>query len=94
MPGITRNAIITLAHDLGYEVREELLPRESLYLADEVFFSGTAAEITPIRSVDRCQIGAGKRGPITEKIQKKFFSYVKGEEPDTHNWFSPVVKFN
>jgi branched-chain amino acid aminotransferase len=94
LPGITRNAIITLAHDLGYEVREELLPRESLYLADEVFFSGTAAEITPIRSVDRCQIGAGKRGPITEKIQKKFFSYVKGEEPDTHNWFSPVVKFN
>lgn len=92
LPGITRDSIIKLAGSLGYEVKEELLPRESLYLADEIFFSGTAAEITPIRSVDRCVIGAGCRGPVTEKLQEAFFAYVHGETPDTFGWLTPVKK--
>jgi len=92
LPGITRDTIITLARDLGYTVKEELLPRESLYLADEVFFSGTAAEITPIRSVDRCQVGAGCRGPVTEKLQKAFFDYVHGNVPDKYGWLTSVSK--
>ena len=71
LPGITRESVIQLAQSLGIPVIETLVPREMLYIADEVFFSGTAAEITPIRSVDRIQIGAGKRGPITEKLQKR-----------------------
>ncbi|MBQ8708466.1 MAG: branched-chain amino acid transaminase [Succinivibrionaceae bacterium] len=92
LPGITRDSIIKLARDLGYTVKEELLPRESLYLADEVFFSGTAAEITPIRSVDRCTIGAGCRGPVTEKLQNTFFDYVRGNVEDRYNWLTPVSK--
>ena len=71
-------------HDLGIAVREELQPREALYISDEVFFTGTAAEITPIRSVDRITIGTGGRGPITEAIQRHFFDIVRGREPDTH----------
>lgn len=90
LPGITRDSIMTLAHDLGFEVREQDLPREMLYIADEVFFVGTAAEITPIRSVDKIQIGAGRRGPVTTAIQKAFFDYINGVLPDRHNWLLPV----
>src|SRR5256885_13765946 len=88
--GITRDSILRLAHDLGYEVAETLIPREALYIADEVFFTGTAAEVTPIRSIDKISIGRGKRGPITERLQKEFFAYINGEIPDRHNWLTPV----
>jgi branched-chain amino acid aminotransferase len=88
--GITRDSVITIAHDLGFEVREQTLPRETLYIADEVFFVGTAVEVTPIRSVDRVKVGRGRRGPVTEAIQRQFFQIVKGEAPDTHGWLLPV----
>jgi branched-chain amino acid aminotransferase len=88
--GITRDSVITLAKDLGFEVREQTLPRETLYMADEVFFVGTAVEVTPIRSVDRVQVGQGRRGPITEALQERFFQIVKGEAADTHGWLQPV----
>lgn len=88
--GITRDSVITIAHDLGFEVREETLPRETLYIADEVFFVGTAVEVTPIRSVDRITVGRGRRGPVTEAIQQRFFQIVKGDYPDTHGWLQPV----
>jgi branched-chain amino acid aminotransferase len=81
---------MTLARDLGYQVREQDLPREMLYIADEVFFAGTAAEITPIRSVDKIQIGEGKRGPVTTTVQKAFFDYINGVLPDRHGWLQPV----
>jgi branched-chain amino acid aminotransferase len=90
LPGITRESVLRLAEDAGIPVVEGLVPREMLYVADEVFFSGTAAEITPIRSVDRIQVGAGKRGPITERLQKEFFAIVNGEKPDRHGWLTPV----
>ena len=90
LAGITRSSVIRMARDLGIEVVESLVPREMLYIADEVFFSGTAAEITPIRSVDRVTIGSGRRGPITERLQKEFFAYIAGEIPDRYNWFTPV----
>ena len=90
LPGITRDTIITLAKDQGLTVHEMDLPREMLYIADEVFFAGTAAEITPIRSVDKIQIGAGHRGPITTALQTAFFDYINGVVPDTHNWLTPV----
>ena len=88
--GITRDSVITLAKELGFEVREQTLPRETLYMADEVFFVGTAVEVTPIRSVDRVKIGRGRRGPVTEAIQQRFFQIVKGDAPDTHGWLQPV----
>jgi branched-chain amino acid aminotransferase len=88
--GITRDSVITIARDLGFTVREETLPREMLYIADEVFFVGTAVEVTPIRSVDRVKVGPGRRGPITEAIQQRFFRIVKGEVPDTYGWLQPV----
>lgn len=90
LPGITRDAVITLARDMGYSVEEKSIPREALYIADELFFSGTAAEITPIRSVDHQTIGIGSRGPITEKIQSAFFDVIKGGN-DPHNWLTPVT---
>ncbi len=90
LSGITRDSAMTIARDLGYEVREQVLPREMLYLADEVFFAGTAVEITPIRSVDRITVGAGTRGPVTAAIQKRFMDIVAGTAPDTHNWLTPV----
>lgn len=90
LAGITRDTIIRLARDLGFEVIETLVPREALYIADEVFFTGTAAEVTPVRSIDRVNVGAGKRGPVTERIQKEYFSYIGGEIPDRHNWLTPV----
>jgi branched-chain amino acid aminotransferase len=88
--GITRDSVIRLARDLGFEVRESSVPREMLYVADEVFFTGTAAEITPIRSVDRITVGAGRRGPITEKLQKAFFGLFTGVTPDKYGWLEPV----
>ncbi|HVT43199.1 MAG TPA: branched-chain amino acid transaminase [Thermoanaerobaculia bacterium] len=90
LPGITRHSVIRIAKDLGYEVTESFIPREALYIADEVFFTGTAAEVTPIRSVDRIPIGNGKRGPITEQIQTEYFAYINGEIPDRYGWFTPV----
>jgi len=88
--GITRDSVMTIARELGFEVRETTLPRETLYMADEVFFVGTAVEVTPIRSVDRVKVGRGRRGPITEAIQQRFFQIVNGEAPDTHGWLQPV----
>jgi len=88
--GITRDSIVTLARDLGYQVIEQNLPRELLYISDEVFFTGTAAEVTPIRSIDKITIGNGRRGPITERLQKEFFAYIAGEIPDRYNWLTPV----
>jgi branched-chain amino acid aminotransferase len=90
LAGITRDSVVTIARDMGFEVREQTLPREMLYIADEVFFVGTAVEVTPIRTVDRAPIGRGRRGPITEAIQQRFFQIVKGEAPDTHGWLQPV----
>ena len=92
LPGITRDTIIQLADSLGVPVVETLVPREMLYIADEVFFSGTAAEVTPIASVDRIPVGKGARGPITEKIQKAFFDIVDGKTPDRFGWLMPVGK--
>ena len=77
LPGITRDSVITIARDLGFKVREEMLPRELLYIADEAFFAGTAVEITPIRSVDKIPVGNGTRGPITTAIQKQFFDIIQ-----------------
>ena len=90
LPGITRDSVITLAQDLGYTIREQDVPREMLYIADELFFTGTAAEITPIRAVDRIQIGPGRRGPVTTRLQHAFFDYVNGAVPDRHGWLMPV----
>lgn len=90
LPGITRDAVITLARHLGYEVREQVLPREALYVADEMFFTGTAAEVTPIRSVDRLPVGDGKRGPITAHIQSRFFALVRGQDEDRWGWLTHV----
>jgi branched-chain amino acid aminotransferase len=88
--GITRDSIITLARDLGFTVTESVLPREAMYIADEVFFVGTAAEVTPVRSIDKLTIGAGRRGPVTEALQRAFFDVINGEVPDTHNWLTYV----
>jgi branched-chain amino acid aminotransferase len=88
--GITRDSVMTIARDLGYEVREQTLPREFLYVADELFFSGTAAELTPIRSVDRIQVGEGKPGPITRAIQEQYMGIATGRLPDRHGWLTPV----
>lgn len=84
--GITRDSIITVAEELGYTVIEETITRERLYLADEVFFTGTAAEVTPIRSIDHKTIGIGKRGPVAEKIQSTFFDIVEGNKEDEYGW--------
>ncbi|PWU04547.1 MAG: branched chain amino acid aminotransferase [Terriglobia bacterium] len=90
LPGITRDSVLTLAHELDIPLVETIIPREMLYIADEVFFSGTAAEITPIRSIDRIPIGKGRRGPVAERLQKEFFAIVNGTKPDRHQWLSPV----
>jgi branched-chain amino acid aminotransferase len=95
LPGITRDSVMTLARELGHEVSEQPLAREMLYIADEVFFTGTAAEITPIRSVDRIVVGQGKPGPITKKLQERFLSIVEGRAEDKYGWLTlcnqPVV---
>ena len=90
LSGITRDSIMTIARDLGFTVNETTLPRESLYIADEVFVVGTAAEVTPIRSVDKIQIGSGHRGPVTEALQRRFFDIINGHAPDTHGWLTYV----
>jgi branched-chain amino acid aminotransferase len=90
--GITRDTILTLAGELGYRVRETTLAREMLYLADELFFSGTAVEVTPITSVDRIPVGNGERGPVTKAIQDAFFGVVRGEQADRHRWLHAVTR--
>jgi len=92
LPGITRDTVMQLAESLKIPLVETLVPREMLYIADEVFFSGTAAEITPIRSVDRIVVGKGARGPITEKLQKAFFDIVNGNAPDRFGWLMPAAR--
>jgi branched-chain amino acid aminotransferase len=88
--GITRDSVMTLAKDMGFEVREQTIPREFLYISDEVFFCGTAAEVTPIRSVDRITIGRGRRGPITEALQQRFYQVVTGQTEDKWGWLQYV----
>jgi branched-chain amino acid aminotransferase len=90
LQGVTRRCVVTLAQDVGYEVQEELIPREVLYMADEVFFTGTAAEITPIRSIDHIPVGEGRRGPVTGRLQTEFFGITGGQMPDRHGWLTPV----
>jgi branched-chain amino acid aminotransferase len=90
LPGITRDSVMQIARNLGYEVREQVMPRASLYIADEIFFTGTAAEVTPIRSIDKIKIGSGTRGPITAAIQKEFFAITSGEKEAPGNWLSFV----
>jgi branched-chain amino acid aminotransferase len=90
LPGITRNAVVQLAEDLGIPFKEAVIPREMLYIADEVFFVGTAVEVTPIRSVDHIQVGKGVAGPTTLKLQAEFFALTSGNKPDRHNWLTPV----
>jgi branched-chain amino acid aminotransferase len=90
--GITRDSIITLAHDLGITVAESVIPREALYTADEVFFAGTAVEVTPVRSVDRIKIGVGRRGPVTESLQRAFFDVINGRSADRHGWLTYVYE--
>src|SRR5437868_5696484 len=90
LPGITRDSVLRLARDLEIPIVEQMIPRELLYIADEVFFTGTAAEITPIRSVDKISVGNGTTGPITRKIIKQFYGILKGEIADSFNWLTPV----
>ncbi|WP_405284413.1 branched-chain-amino-acid transaminase [Methanobrevibacter sp.] len=90
LKGITRDSVMTIARDLGYEVVEEVISRERLYSADEVFFTGTAAEVTPIRSIDHRQIGIGRRGPISEKLQTSFFDLVEAKVEDKYGWLSYI----
>ncbi|MDZ4763611.1 MAG: branched-chain amino acid transaminase [Chloroflexota bacterium] len=88
--GITRDCTLTLLRDLGYEVRFDTIPRDMLYVADEIFFTGTAAEITPVRSVDRIPVGKGTRGPITQAVQDEFFAITSGKKPDPYGWLTYV----
>ena len=88
--GITRRTMMTLCADLGIPMVEQQIPREMLYLANEVFFAGTAVEVTPVRSIDHIKVGNGSRGPITKRLQDEFFAVVKGAKPDRHNWLTPV----
>lgn len=92
LDGITRNCVITIARSLGYTVEEVMIPREQLYTADEVFFTGTAAEITPIRSIDGIPIGSGRRGPVTARLQEEFFGITSGKLEDRWGWLTPVRK--
>jgi branched-chain amino acid aminotransferase len=91
LPGITRDSVLQIARDLAIPVLEQMIPREMLYIADEAFFTGTAAEVTPIRSVDKISVGEGVTGPITKAIQKEFYAIVRGEKADRHNWLTPVT---
>ena len=90
LPGITRDSIIRIARDMGVEVREQAVPREMLYTADELFFTGTAAEVTPIRSVDRIPVGIGRAGPLTLELQRRFLDLVNGRVPDPYGWLTYV----
>lgn len=91
LPGLTRDSVMVMARDLGYEVREEPLPREALYVADELFFTGTAAEVTPIRTVDGFVVGSGRRGPVTTVLQRAFFDIVNGRAEDRWDWLDYVT---
>ena len=91
LPGITRASVAKLAKELGIEVVEQMIPREMLYIVDEVFFTGTAAELTPVRSIDKIKVGTGRRGPVTETLQQAFFDIVEGKVPDRHGWLTPVL---
>ena len=93
LPGITRSSVIKLAEDMGIKVIEQNIPRESLYLADEVFFTGSAAEITPISQIDKIKIGSGKRGPITEQLQKALFDILEGRVEDRYEWLTYVPEY-
>jgi branched-chain amino acid aminotransferase len=93
LQGITRDSVVTIARDLGIDVREQVLPREFVYVADELFFCGTAAEITPIKSVDRIPVGEGKPGPITQRIQREYHGITHGSIPDRHGWLTLVPQF-
>src|ERR1700749_462387 len=90
LPGITRDAIVTLARDFNIPVKEMTIPREMLYIVDEVFFVGTAVEVTPIRSVDHIVVGKGVGGPVTKRLQEEFFAITSGSKADRHNWLTPV----
>ena len=90
LPGITRDAVTKLAVDLNIPVKESAVPREMLYIADEVFFVGTAVEVTPIRSVDKIVLGGGSAGPVTRAIQQEFFALTSGKKADRHGWMTPV----
>jgi branched-chain amino acid aminotransferase len=90
LPGITRNSVLTLIAERGYDLVEQAIPREMLYIADEIFMTGTAAEITPVRSIDRISIGSGTRGPVTGELQREFFDYVEGRCPDRFGWMTSV----
>lgn len=90
LPGITRDSVLQIARDLGIPIVEQMIPREMLYIADEAFFTGTAAEVTPIRSVDKIKVGKGTVGPIARAIQKEFYAIVRGEKTDRHGWLTPV----
>jgi len=90
LPGITRDSVLKVAQQLGIPIVETIIPREMLYIADEIFFTGTAAEISPIRSVDRITVGEGRRGPITERLQREFFGILDGTKEDRYGWLSPV----
>ncbi len=90
LPGITRHCVFQLARELGYKIKQQVLPRESIYIADEAFMTGTAAEITPITQVDKIKVGGGQRGPITKAIQEAFFGVLRGEREDTHGWLERV----
>lgn len=91
LPGITRNSVIVLARELGYKISKQQIPREALYIADELFFTGTAAEVTPVASVDRIPVGDGRRGPITKHIQDAFFAILNGDVEDRHRWLTYVT---
>jgi len=90
LPGITRDSILQIARDLEIPVGEQMIPREMMYLADEAFFTGTAAEVTPIRTVDKIKVGNGTVGPITKALSKEFYAIVRGEKEDRHGWLTPV----
>ena len=90
LAGITRATIMTIARELGYSVREEVMPREMLYAADELFYAGTAVEVSPISSVDKIPVGSGVRGPVTKILQDAYFGIVRGTTPDTHGWLARV----
>jgi len=90
LPGITRDSVLRIARELGIAVVEQCIPRELLYIADELFLTGTAAEITAVRSVDKISVGKGKLGPITRSIQKEFYAIIRGEKPDRFQWLTPV----
>lgn len=90
LAGITRRYAITLLDDFGYKVEEQNIPRDMLYAADEIFFTGTAAKITPIKSIDGLPVGNGRRGPITRQVQEEFFAITRGDQPDRYAWLTPV----